>query len=184
MSHLILWWVHFRGTHRQWGYGWCPGFYSLADRTACSLQWRDKNCSSLEQVILLRPPSSLSHTSSRTDRGLPALPEPSEGWLLLGLWFEELGYIECSAPHLQFWGNRKRPLKSSFRNKIIKLEETALGFRTSSLISKGNRPPAPSHCSEHKQRDRHWNPGPHQALAVVFLPRHGCFSSSYDWHTS
>ena len=45
-------------------------------------------------------------------------------------------------PQLQFWGNRKRPLKSSFRNKMIKLEETALGFHTSHLISKGNRPPA------------------------------------------
>ena len=39
----------------------------------------------LVQVILLGPPSSLSHTSSGTDQGLPALPEPSEGWLLLGL---------------------------------------------------------------------------------------------------
>ena len=49
----------------------------------------------------------------------------------------------CS--QLQLWGNRKRPLKSSFRNEMIKLEETALGFRTSSLISKGNRSSAESH---------------------------------------
>lgn len=50
----------------------------------------------------------------------------------------ELGCLNI-LPQLQFWGNRKMPLKSYSRNKMIKLEEPAWGLVLPHFLSEKNR---------------------------------------------
>ena len=112
----------------------CLALYSGETRAA--RPWNKRfSCGPLLSLPLILSHWPGSASSARAFRELAAA-----GSLI---WGAGIHRMLCS--QLQLWGNRKSPLKSSFRNEMIKLEETALGFRTSSLISKGNRPPALSH---------------------------------------